>query len=151
MSTTESNEKESPATQQSNTSGVELNNTAPKKHAGGRPRKDRENRAIQDILNGSARDAALILKAHIEGKRGKRTLKASLQRACEYVIDHAIGKSRQKVEHSGGVLTYKQIADDAGEEESRPFLAEAEEIANKYQTDHPIPETPPGPGPGPDN
>ena len=136
-------------TQQSNTSGVELNNTAPKKHAGGRPRKDREARAIQDILNGSARDAALILKAHIEGKRGKRTLKASLQRACEYVIDHAIGKSRQKVEHSGGVLTYKQIADDAGEEESRPFLAEVEEISRKYQEDHPIGEDLSGPDKNP--
>jgi len=132
-------DKERLATQQPDSSGVELNNTVKPKNKGGRPRKDRENRAIQDILNGSARDAALILKAHIEGKRGKRTLKASLQRACEYVIDHAIGKSRQKVEHSGGILTYKQIADDAGEEDARPYLAEAEEIANKYQTDHPIP------------
>jgi len=104
-------------------------------HPGGRHKKGWYEADVQEVLNGSARTAARILQAHIEGKRGRRTMKASLQRACEYVIDHAIGKSRQKVEHTGGVMTYKQLVDSAQnlETSGREVLAEVEEIANKYQ------------------
>ena len=103
------------------------------KHAGGRKPKGYYERGIQDTLSGSASRAAVILDDHIAGKRGRRTLRPSLQRACEYVIDHAIGKARQKVEHSGGIMTYKQLADSARELEEKPrdVLAEVEEIANK--------------------
>ena len=105
------------------------------KNLGGRPKKGSYNLSVQNILDGTAVEAARILQNHIIGKRGRRTLKSSLQRACEYVIDHAIGKSRQKVEHSGGIMTYKQLADSAGELEKsgRDILADAEAIASKYQ------------------
>lgn len=103
------------------------------KHAGGRKPKSYYQRAVQDRLDGSARYAAQILDDHIHQLRGKKVLKPSLQRACEFVIDHAIGKSRQKVEHSGGVMTYKDLAESAGnlEKKGRDILAEVEEIANK--------------------
>ena len=103
------------------------------KHAGGRPRKDSYRTNTQAILNGSAPMAAQILDDHINGKRGMKTIKPTLQRACEYVIDHAIGKSRQKVEHSGGILTYGELAKSAAALDKKPrdILAEVEEIANK--------------------
>ena len=90
---------------------------------------------VQEVLNGSARVAARILQAHVEGKRGYKTLKPSLQRAYEYCIDHAIGKSRQKIEHSGGIMTYKQLADSAADLDNKPrdILADVEEISRKYQ------------------
>ena len=113
------------------TSGVKSERNP--KGAGRKP-KSYYTRAVQDILDGSASRAAQILDDHIAGKRGRKTLKASLQRACEYVIDHAIGKSRQKVEHTGGVMTYKQLVDSAQnlETSGRDILADVEELAQKY-------------------
>ena len=111
------------------------------KHAGGRKPKGYYERGVQDKLSHSASKAADILDDHIEQRRGQRKLSASLQRACEYVIDHAIGKSRQKVEHSGGILTYRALADSAKslETKPRPILADVLEIANKYDKEHPGP------------
>lgn len=111
------------------------------KHAGGRPRKDSYKLDTQAILEGTAPEAARLLSNHVYRRRGQRTLKPSLQRACEFVIEHAIGKARQKVEHSGGIMTYKQLLDSAQELDSKPrdILAEVEEIANKQ------------PAPGPDD
>lgn len=90
---------------------------------------------VQSILNGSALEAAALLDKHIFQKDDHKTIKSSLQRACEYVIDHAIGKARQKIEHSGGILTYQQLAQSAGDLDKKPrsILADAEEIASKYQ------------------
>ena len=109
------------------------------KHAGGRPRKDVQNRAIQDILDGTARDAAILLQKLIEQRRGHKHINSGLQRACEYVIDHALGKSRPKAEHSAGVMTYKQLADSAEklEQSGREIIAAAEEIADKYTENSP--------------
>lgn len=109
--------------------------TEPAKHPGGRPKKDQHKKDTQAIIDLAAPDAAQILADHIARKRSRRTIKASLQRACEYVIDHAIGKPKQKVEHSGGILTYGQLARDAEklEDKPRPVLAEALSVAEKYQ------------------
>jgi len=104
------------------------------KNKGGRPKRSHYQQPVQDIINVTAPAAALILKQHIERRRGYKTLALSLQRACEYVIDHAIGKSRQKVEHSGGIMTYGQLAKSAEalDTKPRPILADVEEIANRY-------------------
>ena len=102
---------------------------------------------VQEILNITAPAAARILQYHVERRRGYKFLLASLQRACEFVIDHAIGKARQKVEHSGGVMTYGELAKSADNLDSkpRPILAEVLEIANKYQDKTPVNGSDPGP------
>ena len=90
---------------------------------------------VQQSLDATAPQAIAILRAHLDSKRGYRTLKPSIQRACEYVIDHAIGKARQKIEHSGGILTYGALAKEAEKIASKPrdVLADAEEIGGKRQ------------------
>ena len=115
----------------------------------GRPPKVDDRRAVNEILADSAPLAAAILQKHIERRRGFRHLASDIQRACEYVIDHAIGKARQKVEHSGGVMTYGELAKSAEglDKKPRPILAEALEIAHKYQAK--TPEE--APDPDPDN
>lgn len=100
----------------------------------GRQRKGAVEAGIQQILDGAAPYAAVLLRDHIRKVRGVKSLKPSLQRACEYVIDHAIGKSRQKIEHSGGILTYAALAKSARDldEKPRPILAELDEILAKH-------------------
>lgn len=90
---------------------------------------------VQEVINMTAPHAARILQSHIKGERRYKNLKKSLQDVCFYVIDHAIGKSRQKVEHSGGIMTYGELAKSAEklEKKPRPILADVEEIAQKYQ------------------
>lgn len=112
-----------------------------KKHAGGRHPKGWYEADVQEVLNGGARLAARILRAHMEQTRGHKTIKDSVLKICFYVIDHAIGKARQKVEHSGGILTYKQLSDgaEALDTKPRPILAEVLEISNKYDKEHPEP------------
>ena len=135
----EMNEKQSQSSQLANSSEVKPHTTNPK--GAGRKSKEYHTKPTQDILNLTAPIAARILQEHIERKHGRKTLKSSLQRACEYVIDHAIGKSRQKIEHSGAILTYADLAKGASELDSkpRPILADVMEIANKYDRDHPEP------------
>lgn len=101
----------------------------------GRLSKYQKVASVQTILDGSAKEAAGILDRHINKRKGWLKLKPSLQRACEYVIDHAIGKSRQKIEHSGGVMTYGILAKSAEDLEKKPrdILADVEEIAQKHQ------------------
>ena len=91
---------------------------------------------VQGSMDVTAAKAMAIIKAHIEYKRkSNRNLPPSVQRACEYVIDHAIGKPRQKIEHSGGILTYGSLAKEAEKIASKPrdILADVEEIAGKRQ------------------
>jgi len=128
------NEKEETLNAETAESPVSEQKPKPK-HPGGRPPKAYFAVPVQEVLNLTAPVAARILQAHIERKRGYKTLSAGLQRACEYVIDHAIGKARQKIEHSGGVLTYSDLAKSAETLEKKPreVLADAEEIAHKYQ------------------
>ena len=134
---TENNEKESQSVQDADSSEVKSDTTNPK--GAGPKSKAYLRKPTQDILNMTAPIAARILQEHIERKHGRKTLKPSLQRACEYVIDHAIGKSRQKIEHSGAILTYADLAKAAAALDSkpRPILADVMEIANKYDQDHP--------------
>ncbi len=78
---------------------------------------------VQQTLDATASQAALILSRHVHRERGYKNLAMGLQRACEYVIDHAIGKAKQKVEHSGGVLTYGALFKSADEQaKSSPEL-----------------------------
>ncbi len=88
----------------------------------------------QKTLVSTAARAARVLEDHIWQVKGQRDLKTSLQRACEYVIDHAVGKPRQKIEHSGAVLTYGEVAKSAEglATKGRAVLADAEAIADGY-------------------
>ena len=88
---------------------------------------------VQTILDGSAKEAAGILDRSINRVKGYRKLPTDLQRACEYVIDQSIGKARQKIEHSGGILTYADLVKSAEDTKPRALIADAEEIAHKYQ------------------
>lgn len=100
---------------------------------GGRQSKSNIEAGVQQILDSGAPYAAALLRDHVRKVRGVKSLKPSVQRAAEYIIDHAIGKARQKIEHSGGILTYAQLSKGAEELDKKPrdILADAEEIANK--------------------
>jgi len=78
----------------------------PKK--GGRQKRSKVEAGVQQIIDGAAPYAAALLRD--------------------------IGKARQKVEHSGGILTYAQLAKSAGELDKKPrdILADVLEIANKH-------------------
>ena len=115
------------------------------KHAGGRKPRGYYERGVQDVLDGSAPNAAKILDEHMRQVDGHKKIKDSVMKIAFFIIDHAIGKARQKVEHSGGVMTYGELAKSADDLDTkpRPILSEVMEIANKYK-----PETP-APGPNP--
>ena len=106
---------------------------------GGRQTKSKVEAGVQQILDGAAPYAAALLRDHVRKVRGVKSLKPSVQRAAEYIIDHAIGKARQKIEHSGGILTYADLAKGAEELEKKPLdiLADVEEIANKVPATEP--------------
>lgn len=72
----------------------------------------------QAQLNCLAPKAVSIIGNHLKGRR--RRLSPSMQRAAEYVIDHAIGKAKVKVEHSGGVMTYADLTRGVEELEKAP-------------------------------
>jgi len=78
-----------------------------------RIKKSKQHADCQQILDGSATDAARILTELMKGKR--KSLSGGRQRACEFVIEHSIGKATQKaiIKHTGSPLTYKELADDA--------------------------------------
>lgn len=105
------------------------------KNKGGRPSRKNTEAGVQAILDAGAPYAACLLRDHVRKKRGVKSLKPSMQRAAEYIIDHAIGKARQKIEHSGGILTYAELAKSAGDLDTKPrdILADVEEIAKKHQ------------------
>ena len=120
------------------------------KHAGGRKPKGYYERGVADTLAGSAPDAARLLDNHMMQRKGYKKMKDTVLKAAFFIIDHAIGKARQKVEHSGGVMTYGELAKSAEglEKKPRPILAEVMEIAHKYQAK--TPEEAPDPGPSTD-
>lgn len=128
-----------------------------RKHRSGPKPKDYYAKPVQEIINLSAPHAARILQEFIERRRGSRKINSALQRACEFIIDHAIGKARQKIEHSGGILTYAELSKSADnlDEKPRDILADIEELANKTATllpedgDKPAASGPDG-GPGDD-
>lgn len=91
-----------------NTQGPQISEAKPK-HAGGRHPKGWYEADVQEVLNGGARKAARIINAHMEQSQGHKKIKDSVLKICFFVIDHAIGKARQKIEHSGGILTYGEI------------------------------------------
>ncbi len=99
------------------------------KHAGGRKPKGYYERGVQDKLDGSAPVAVEILNKHINQRKGYKKTKDSVLRTCYYIIDHAIGKARQKIEHSGGVLTYSELIKSI--DKPREILADSEELSAK--------------------
>ena len=113
------------------------------KHAGGRHPKGWYEADIQEVLNGSARSAARLIQAHMEQSKGNKTIKESVLKICFYVIDHAIGKARQKIEHSGGILSYAELSKSATNLDKKPrdILADVEELASKYKEKTGVSET----------
>ena len=106
-----------------------------RKHGGGPKPKGYYERGLQDRLSNAAPDAVTILDNHMNQRRGYKTIKESVLKTCFYIIDHAIGKARQKIEHSGGILTYAELSKGADELDKKPrdILADVEEIANKVE------------------
>ena len=104
-----------------------------RKHAGGRPPKELITLPVQSLIDLTAPVAARLLQRMIDRDRGYTKLSRDLIEACKFVIDHAVGKARQKIEHSGGALTYRELVNSASdiERSGRDILAEVEEIANK--------------------
>ena len=105
----------------------------PALNKGGRPPRKPFTQSVQQIIDDAAPFAADLLRQHVERRRGHHQMQLSLQRACEYIIDHAIGKARQKIEHSGGILTYAQLAKSAEGLDTKPreILANTEELSSK--------------------
>ncbi len=97
----------------------------------------------QVTLNMTAPRAARMLEDHIWQVKGYRDIKLSLQRACEFVIEHSIGKARQKIEHSGAVLTYGEVSKSAENlaKKGRDVLADAEAIKDGYAGSDGVPTT----------
>ena len=88
---------------------------------------------IQQSLDATASEATMILDNFIHRRRGFKSIKQTLLQQCNYVIDHAIGKARQKIEHSGGILTYADLSKSATELDKKPraILADTEELSAK--------------------
>ncbi len=133
---TEKEQKESINAQQPDTPDVKP------KHAGGRPRDDEKLAPINEAIDLTAPKAMDLLSRYIFRKKGYLSLSRDLIEACKYVIDHAIGKARQKVEHSGGIMTYGDISKSANAtiDKPRPVLADALEIAQQHQEELNKPE-----------
>lgn len=70
-------------------------------------------RSVQVILEGTAKEAADLLDKYVRKVRGYTQMSPEKLRACFFVVDHAVGKARQKIEHSGGVMTYGQLVKSA--------------------------------------
>ncbi len=90
-------------------------------------------RSVQEKLDGSAKEAAIIIDNHMMQRVGYKKIKDSVLKICFFVVEHAIGKARQKVELSGGVMAYGELAKSALKDKPRPVLSEALDIAHKYQ------------------
>ena len=106
--------------------------------------------SVQEILNATALVAVKILARFMDEEPGFKTLRPGIQHACEYVIDHAIGKAKQKTELTGGILTYSQLAKAAEELDHKPREIYIEEVARRVTIRQPqkpapvLPEPPPG-------
>ena len=92
-------------------------------------------RGVQEKLDSSAKDAATLLDNHLHQRAGYKKIKDSVLKICFFAIEHAIGKARQKVEHSGGIMTYGELAKSADKLKTKPrqVLADALSVAQKYQ------------------
>lgn len=100
----------------------------------GRKTKNQEHRDVNQILEGAAPKAAQLIRDLIIGTR--KRIGEFRYKAVIFDIEQVIGKARQKIEHSGSILSYKSIADSAKElEEKAPALLikEAEQVAQDHQ------------------
>ena len=109
-------------------------------------------KGAQGIISDSAVVAAEILDKHVRRRRGWTTLPAGLFESCKFIIDHAIGRAKIKVEHSGAVLTYGEVSKSAENlaKKGRDILADAEAIKDGYagsDGDSSPAATPPDPAP----
>ncbi len=96
-------------------------------------------REVMDVLKGSAPYAAIVLdeniRANTRGTGKKRpVLPAGLAGICQFVIEQVVGKAKQKIEHSGAVLTYGEVSKSAENlaKKGRDILADAEAIKDGY-------------------
>ena len=86
---------------------------------------------VQAILEETAPVAARRLQEFIERKQGHKSLIADMRQACEFVINHVVGKPTQKVAFTGTLLTYSDLASSAYALEKgtpRRVLADSMEI-----------------------
>ena len=118
---------------------------------GGQLPKNRATEAVEQILNGAAPYAAATIRDHIRQRRGRKNLKSSLQRACEFTIEQVRGKARQQIEHSGGIMTYGELARSAERLAGAPpvLLIETEEKDGVYQPVTPVAAPTPALAPAP--
>ena len=79
----------------------------------GRKAKSYTNAATQQVIDAAAPRAAAILRDVVTGTRKK--ISFTRQRACEFIIEHAIGRPTQKVQmkHTGQPITYQELAEGA--------------------------------------
>ena len=96
-------------------------------------------REVMAILKGSAPYAAIVIdeniRANTRGTGKKRpVLPAGLAGICQFVIEQVVGKAKQKIEHSGAVLTYGEVSKSAENlaKKGRDILADAEAIKDGY-------------------
>jgi len=89
--------------------------TRPTGNPKGRPSKAVKYESVQDKIDLTADDAIDLLSTVIARRKGYKRIGDSVLKACYFVIDHAIGKAKQKIEHSGGVLTYGELVRSAEE------------------------------------
>ena len=99
----------------------------------GRKTRTVEHATATQILEGAVIPAAKLLRDLISGTR--KRISQQRYSAAVFNIEQCLGKARQKIEHSGGILTYNDIVKDAEKLEKKPrdILADAEEIANKHK------------------
>ena len=116
-----------------------------KTHTTGRKTRTVEHQTATAILEGSAIHAARLITDLIRGNR--KRISTQRYSAAVFTVEQCLGKARQKVEHSGGIMTYGELARSAEglDKKPRPILADALEIAHDYQEQ--TPAAPAGPAP----
>lgn len=87
---------------------------------------------VQAILEETAPVAARRLQEFIDRKQGHKSLVADMRQACEFVINHVLGKPTNKIAFTGALLTYSDLASSAYalEKGTRRVLADSMEITN---------------------
>lgn len=106
--------------------------------------------SVTQILEAVAPYAAITLRENVYRKRGYKHLPPDLHRSCEFIIEQVVGKARQKVEHSGSVMTYGDLAKSAESLEKQkprllievetPIEAEVRELSNTIVAPEPLPD-----------
>lgn len=83
----------------------------PERNKTGRKTRTVEHANATQILEGSAIAAARIVSDLVKGTR--KRISRERYMAVIFNIEQCLGKARQKVEHSGGILTYSTLVKSA--------------------------------------